>query len=949
MDTKNKRFALLGRQVAMLEKELKQQSRGSQNSGFAVELTGNVSIEMLDRSLTVLCAENDALRTHFALTEEGKIVHEVNDGFAGWIKHDLSSYGEFKGSRLAFDEIKVENIAPMDIFEKAMFQFHLYFLSERKVIIYVKASHIITDGPSFKAIYSRLAQLYSGGCDISSENWSDMVSNELLYSASEIGADDRRFWGRISSQLPADIDEADLEAAGRSAVSGVSHGLFSLKKLGDIAGTAGTSVFNTVMFLYTYSLGKIFGRNDFAVNYTLSDRFTDKTRYSVGLTTHNVPNYLAGINEKELYALLKESKVQTVEAFDHYMGSDVIRPYSFTISYLSDTVRIAGWSDLEAVIHSIPCSTNSGDLSFILMCSENGDNVELSTVVDTSIYSQRFISSLFAKMHGVMELMYSRAHTKVYAKDHNAMQIAGKLRSVHNLLLSGAKNDPLSQNLGNGIVLRGSCDLDRMDKAVRALYERFDALRMVLMYTDNGERRLVVDNTISHGLYVYEAVGDTAEKRMEYAISESRKRFLTAAHEYTDSMARFWAYRISEDETIIAFLISHIVSDGTSVGVLQNMLLGLYEDLTGSGLPAAPGFLEYLTEEEKFFKTAEYKEMADYWKKKTGSYRHADIPFIECENNSIRYASVMFDTVVIKEISRKSRSANFYVIFMLLQLALSDMTGQNDIGVTYVHSGRVNVSEMNMVGTLINGIFVRSFFRKEDTWRSAIKKLMKQNDEDIKNIGGSQIWADIPFVMSYNVAQNITNLKKVGELEMVRSINLIQPKQDPLNMLVNMVNETEDYIEFFIYGDKDTYSLAFREGVCRRMLSYSKKIEQDTDIPLTELLDEKAFTVKTEEFTGEKGEFLEVPEAEAEKNSAEISMTEVDNNIEIMLRHMIKDALELDALPDPEDDFFDIGGNSFKAFFIVKNMPEKYTDKVLLSDFYSCETISELAQEISKR
>ena len=34
-------------------------------------------------------------------------------------------------------------------------------------------------------------------------------------------------------------------------------------------------------------------------------------------------------------------------------------------------------------------------------------------------------------------------------------------------------------NLGNGVVLKGKYDLDRLERAVRKLYERYDALRMV--------------------------------------------------------------------------------------------------------------------------------------------------------------------------------------------------------------------------------------------------------------------------------------------------------------------------------------------------------------------------------------------------------------------------------------------------------------------------------------
>ncbi len=77
-------------------------------------------------------------------------------------------------------------------------------------------------------------------------------------------------------------------------------------------------------------------------------------------------------------------------------------------------------------------------------------------------------------------------------------------------------------------------------------------------------------------------------------------------------------------------------------------------------------------------------------------------------------------------------------------------------------------------------------------------------------------------------------------------------------------------------------------------------------------------------------------------------MTE-EINVRATLGVLWKEALELDDVPKDDDNFFNLGGNSYKAFFLVENLPEEYKDKVELTDFYDCETFGEMVKIISEK
>ena len=54
-------------------------------------------------------------------------------------------------------------------------------------------------------------------------------------------------------------------------------------------------------------------------------------------------------------------------------------------------------------------------------------------------------------------------------------------------------------------------------------------------------------------------------------------------------------------------------------------------------------------------------------------------------------------------------------------------------------------------------------------------------------------------------------------------------------------------------------------------------------------------------------------------------------------------------MPSGKDDFFELGGNSFKAFCVINNLTDEYKDGLIMSDFYEAECLDELASILSSR
>lgn len=389
----NENLPLLPQQKRLLKYELNEKSKGSQNAGIAFQLRGNIDFRRLDKCLSQLAGLHDALKMNFSVREDGSAVHKVNDFDISWIKHDFTDIPEKNREKLAIKSAEETVLAPVDVLNDPLFEFHLYKLAENWVILLVKASHIIVDGPSFTAIYVKLSELYSGsGNPVKPFSWKDFVLQETEYSQSTAGKKSAEYWHKKT--IPVSVSMKDIENLDYSLVCHESNRL-NISELQKIARKEKTSVFSIVIFLYTSALAEIFRRESFAVTYTLTNRFKEDMRYMVGLTTHNLPHILTDIDSKDISQLISETKKQLSSNFSHFIMGECAEIPCFALSYLSETIKLPEWDGLNVTRHPFNSNQRYNDLTYTLICSERKDFIELVVNTDRNIYKSEFDYMLF--------------------------------------------------------------------------------------------------------------------------------------------------------------------------------------------------------------------------------------------------------------------------------------------------------------------------------------------------------------------------------------------------------------------------------------------------------------------------------------------------------------------------------------------------------------------------
>lgn len=469
-----------------------------------------------------------------------------------------------------------------------------------------------------------------------------------------------------------------------------------------------------------------------------------------------------------------------------------------------------------------------------------------------------------------------------------------------------------SLNLASGFLLRGDYDLSRMDRAVRRLYRRHEAMRMI--FGREGETLfLTLAPETDRGLQVIELQGATRESRYEEALADAKRRVNEPVMVSGDVMYRFWAYEVAEDTLFLAYLANHVVTDGSSVALVAFELSALYEDPDREDLPPGKGYASFIRERELFLQSDEGESQVAYWEGIMDGYRGPEIPKPQAEEtrSGWEYATYTLPLKQLNRIARAGRTSVFNVVLLMHQLVLAEYSGQNDIAVTYAYADRFKQDYQYTVGFLAHGILSRQTFTPESSWQELLLAQRGMMNSDMRNLGGSDVVPIQEFKLSYIPDSS-------GQAGGFFAGFDVTPVQLHTNHCFGdyfhaiMAVEVGGELMLYPYCDSRYYSVDFN-------MAFVHSMKRCTGLLLAQ----------------------ENPKV-AELFSAETAESQREEEIRALLAQLWQRALESDAAPGGEDNFFDLGGNSFKAFFVLENLPEPYKSKLEMNDFYDCESFDEM-------
>ncbi len=270
-------------------------------------------------------------------------------------------------------------------------------------------------------------------------------------------------------------------------------------------------------------------------------------------------------------------------------------------------------------------------------------------------------------------------------------------------VLSELEGNATSYNMPGAFWVTGPLDYDRLGTAFEGLINKHESLRTSFKVVDGEPFQEVHDSF----RFKTELLDET-EVHKTKGIDGLIRHFIRPFDLSTYPLIRLGIYKEKDEKHLILFDIHHIVSDGSSMGLIIRDFISLYDEQKTNILPVQ--YKDYAVWQQEAFKTTSWENQRNYWIKQfSNSIPVLDLPtdFSRPKVQSFNGETFtfQFDKNLVAEI-RKLCEQHQLTMFMSLSaiysILLKKLTGQEELVIGTPVAGRQHADLKDIIGVFLN-------------------------------------------------------------------------------------------------------------------------------------------------------------------------------------------------------------------------------------------------------
>ena len=262
------------------------------------------------------------------------------------------------------------------------------------------------------------------------------------------------------------------------------------------------------------------------------------------------------------------------------------------------------------------------------------------------------------------------------------------------------------------IVIRRTGEMltDSLLKSIEFLLERHDVLNSSIETTD-GNLYIVCHKNRNLAFREITATGKTAGDREDEAYCIANDLVWEEYDLDNGPLYRVFLIRLSVNEYILGVTLHHAIGDLISIGIMFQELLSIYGSVT-SGIPlrvtpARLRYMDYLASMESWSVGAACKELIRHWVYKLKSTPITDLQpngadsLKNAVSESMSEKKFQLDAETYRELKKIAvhlKTTLFMILLAIYKTAIRRMTGQDEIVIVALHSGRLDAGFQNAIG-----------------------------------------------------------------------------------------------------------------------------------------------------------------------------------------------------------------------------------------------------------
>ncbi|TCO54192.1 non-ribosomal peptide synthase/polyketide synthase [Actinocrispum wychmicini] len=320
--------------------------------------------------------------------------------------------------------------------------------------------------------------------------------------------------------------------------------------------------------------------------------------------------------------------------------------------------------------------------------------------------------------------------------------------------------------------LRGALDVDALADALAALVARHESLRTTFDEVDGSGRQVIHPPS-----EILVPVADLSTEDLAAVLAAEGEAGFDLRR---GPLVRVRLFRLAREEHILTVVMHHIVTDGWSTAVMLSELSELYRAIRRDeepNLPALPvHYADYAVWQRECLAAGVLDEQVAYWRARLAGVQPLELPTdrprpaVRTTNGAVLSFGVQRETVnSLKALAHKQDGTLFMTLIACCQIVLARWSGQDDVTVGTVTSGRDHPELERLIGFFVNTVVLRGAVREDRTFRECLA--------DVKDtVLGAFAHQDVPFE------------RIVDDLEPVRDTSR-SPLFDVMVVLQNVLDE----------------------------------------------------------------------------------------------------------------------------------------------------------------
>jgi amino acid adenylation domain-containing protein len=298
----------------------------------------------------------------------------------------------------------------------------------------------------------------------------------------------------------------------------------------------------------------------------------------------------------------------------------------------------------------------------------------------------------------------------------------------------------LSYNISSAFMVEGDLDRDRLLETFRKLIGRHESLRTSLEMI-NGEPVQRIHPVVDPRIRAFrieewdedDVKSEDSNPRIQNPhLQKIIRAFIRPFDLKTPPLLRIGLLSIGAAKHLLLFDMPHIISDGTSLGILVKEFIEIYAE---KDLPELRiQYKDYAVWQNEFLKSEILKRQKEYWL----SCFQEEIPVLELPTDYPRPAVQSFTgtrigfsvsatlTQKLKDLAAQTGGTLYMVLLAAYSALLFKYTSQEDIIIGSPIAGRQHPDLQNIIGMFVNTLAIRIYPEGNKCFREYLNEV-KQN------------------------------------------------------------------------------------------------------------------------------------------------------------------------------------------------------------------------------